>query len=457
MSQAKLWTPATLGRLTYPGWQYPRHIQKLDAFVMELLSNPRVSRAIVQIPVRHGKSIYCSHLLPCWHMLTKPDKNVWINTYGSSFAEEFGIRNLDLMREHGPNLTGFQLHKDFARRAHFRAAPPHTGECRGLGIYGGLAGKGAHLIICDDLIKEFAEVVTEEARDRIWHRFHNEVLNRLEPGGKILVVMSRRHPDDLSGRLLASNSELPSKDQWHELTFPALSDDGIALWPERYPAEQLLSIKRTLELANTPWVWYGLYQQDAASCSELTEWPASFWKDIFYKELPNFSPRLRLQSLDPSVGKEAKPGDFAGLLAGLVDPEGTLWVDARIVRMPLTSLEDYSVALCREHNPHAFAIETNGFQEAVAVNISRKYPSAPIMAYVNTEKKEVRIRILLTALLTGGRVKIKDTVQGRMMVQQLRDFPLAKHDDGPDSLALMVQLWRDLLHGQGVQTGIGMP
>ena len=420
-----------------------------------------MNRLVVEIPVRHGKSVYCSHILPCWLMLTQPNKNVWVLTYGSNFAEEFGSRNLDLMEEHGAELTGMRLHPKFARRAHFRMAPPFTGEFRGLGIYGGLAGKGCHVLLADDLIKEFSEVVTEEARERIWNRFHGEVLNRLEPGGKVLVIMSRRHPDDLSGRLKALNAQLAPAKQWYSITFPALDDDNIALWPERYPAEELLQIKRDHELAGTSYVWHGLYMQDAAACSELTEWPASYWKEPFYyTEKPAFTPVFKLLALDPSMGKDKKVGDFQALLYSEIDPQGTLWVDDPIlVRVPLTQLEDLSCAMLDTHKPGAFAIETNNFQELVAHNISVKRPTAPIWAYQQMRAeakhcgagkgKEVDIRMLLTPILSRHDVRIRDTPQGRILGQQLRDFPLATYDDGPDSLALTVRLWNDLMLGRG--------
>ena len=416
---------------------------------MGMLTGTAINRLIVEIPVRHGKSIYCSHILPCWHCLVQPNKNVLVVSYGGIFASEWSSRNRDLVRDWGPKLTGVGVHPEFASRSHFRLAPPHVGEHRGMGIGGPLAGTGASLIIADDLIKEFSEVATEEARDRIYLRFHGELLNRLEPGGKIIVVMSRRHPDDLSGRLLASNSQLDIEDQWHSIRFPALSEDGIALWPERYPAKRLRSIQRDLELAGTPWIWSGLYQQDAAGAIAFTDWPASFFKDVLYEHLPAFRPRFRLMSLDPSCGKDARAGDFAALLKVLIDSDGCWWVDPALVRIDLEALTDLAVLTAREFLPANFAIETNGFQEFVALDVHRKDGSIPILAYCNVEKKEVRIRVLLSALLSAKKLRIRDTIQGRIMLQQLRDFPQANHDDGPDALALCVQMLGDLMRGVG--------
>lgn len=462
----KLHLPSTLGRLAFPGWQFPKHLQALEMEVMELLTSPDRSRLILQVPVRHGKSIYCSHILPSWYGMIRPNANVGVISYGGEFSCEWGSRNRELIREWGPRLTGVGIDTNTQARGHFRLAPPFWGDHRAMGIGGGLAGKGFDLLIADDLIKEFSEIATEEARDTMYRKFHGELLNRMEPGGKIIVIMSRRHPDDLSGRLQASNVDLDPKDRWKVLTFPAISEAGEALWPERFPIERLLAIKRDYEIAGESYVWHGLYQQDAAQAAELCEWPASYWKEpLFYTDLPKFTPRFTLVSLDPSKGKDARKGDFSALLLGLVDPEGTLWIDDPVlVRMPVTDIVDLTVAMMRERRPGAVAIEVNGFQEFIAQEVYKKAgPLSPIYPYENMrvqeqtisagpgKGKEVDIRMLLTPLLSRHQLRIRDTPQGRILAQQLRDFPLASHDDGPDSLSMMVRLWRDLLGGLGTR------
>ena len=371
-------------------------------------------------------------------------------SYGSEFAVEWSSLIRDLINEWGPRLTGVDLDPEFKTKSHFRLKRPHMGELRGLGIGGGLAGKGAHLIICDDLVKEFSEVMTEEARDKLYRQFHGELLTRLEPGGKVVMVMSRRHPDDLSGRLLESNSELAEEEQWHKLTFPALDDNDVPLWPERYDTKKLLAIKQDQELAGTPWVWSSLYQQDPAAAAELLEWPNSYWKNLYYDHLPSFSPRFRLMSLDPSMGKDRRKGDWSACLCGMVDSQGTLWIDGPIMRrVPCEAVEDECVSMCASFKPDAFAIETNLFQELIADNIIRKAAVAgvpcPVYKYDSQEHKEVRIRLGLTPLLSQGKIRIEQTPHGKIVGTQLRDFPLASHDDGPDALALMIRLWYDLL------------
>jgi len=143
-----------------------------------------------------------------------------------------------------------------------------------------------------------------------------------------------------------------------------------------------------------------------------------------------------------------------------------------MLRIPTVELEDLAVAMLAQHRPDAFAIEINGFQELIAQNIHRKAPGmAPIYPFDNTRAeavaalrvgkspghsvagraKEVEIRMTLTPLLSQHNLRIRDTPQGRILGQELRDFPLAGHDDGPDALTTMVRLWRGLLGGAGRQ------
>ena len=438
---------------------------------MRLLTDPNYNRIVVQMPVRHGKSIYCSHILPSWYGMKRPDHNVTVVSYGSSLAGEFSAANRDMIREWGPRLTGVGLHPQVQSAGHFRLSPPFLGHHRGMGIGGGLAGTGGHLVIADDLVKEFSEIATEEARDAMYRRFHGELLNRAEPGAKFLVIMSRRHPDDLSGRLLATNALLPSKDQWNSICFKALSDEGEALWPQRYDVEALEATRRDYELAGEPWIWHGLYQQDPATAAELCEWPAHYWKDpFFYTGPPPPKPVLRLMTLDPSKGRAARKGDFAALLYGVVDTAGVLWIDdPKLLRIPIPELEDTAVEMIKLHKPDEFGIEANGFQELICQNIYAKAPAhTNIRPYVNTRAealaslrrgkkpgdsvsgkgKEVEIRMTLSPLLSRHQLRIRDTPQGRILGQQLRDFPLASHDDGPDALTLMVRLWRGLVGGK---------
>ena len=94
---------------------------------MRVLTETDRNRLVVEIPVRHGKSYYCSYALPAWHMLTRPNKNVTVVTYGGEFSTEWSSRIRDLVGEWGQKLVGVSLDPTYATRQHFRLAPPYTG------------------------------------------------------------------------------------------------------------------------------------------------------------------------------------------------------------------------------------------------------------------------------------------------------------------------------------------
>ena len=441
---AGLFLPSTLGRLAMRDWQFPKHVQAMQRASLDLIYDPMVNRLVIEEPVRHGKSVFWSHIFPSWYTMVFPNRNTIITSYGDDFASEWSAKIRDTVSYWGPKLTGCSIDSSYRAKSHFKMKAPHAGEVRGIGIGGALAGKGAHLIIADDLVKEFSEVVTKEARDKLYDRFHGELLTRVEPGGKVVIVMSRRHPEDLSGKLLASNPTLAPDQRWHRLRFPALGANGRALWPARYPAKKLRAIRADHEAAGTSWQWWCLYQQDPRTAPEACEWPGSYWENIFYQKLPTFTPRRKLLALEPSMGTDRKTGAFSALLYGLVDASGTLWIEkATMSRMPREMVEDRAVRTLELNPSDGFAIQSNKGQLPIAIKIS-EHRGTPIFFYDHKDPREVRVRMGISRLLADGKIRIRETDGGKILAAQLRDFPLDTHQDGPAALALMLQLWADL-------------
>jgi len=138
---------------------------------------------------------------------------------------------------------------------------------KAVGRGGSLTGSGAHILICDDLIKDQAEADSPKVRDDMWHWFNSVARTRLTPGGGIIIVNTRWHKDDITGRLIAE-SENKSGDTWEILNFPAIAEEdeefrkmGEALHPQRFDVEALLKMKRALP---NRW-WDSLYQQRCVS------------------------------------------------------------------------------------------------------------------------------------------------------------------------------------------------
>lgn len=145
---------------------------------------------------------------------------------------------------------------------------------------------GGNILIVDDPFKDRAEADSPTIRRKVWEWYTSTLYTRLTPVGGILVINTRWHQDDLSGRLLES-ARMGEGDQWKLINFPAIAETdedyrktGEALHPERYPLEQLLAIRKAIGTRD----WEALYQQhptpDGGNISKA-EW-LRFWlpKDL---------------------------------------------------------------------------------------------------------------------------------------------------------------------------------
>ena len=143
-----------------------------------------------------------------------------------------------------------------------------------------MAGRGASLICVDDVLKDQTEAASPTIRNGINTWFHAELLTRANPGCKTVICMSRRHSDDLSGYCLAQNATLDPADTWHHVRFPAINEQGEALWPERYSIDKLRRIEREYEQTGHRYLFDCLFLQDPTSDPTAQEFPRSYFEDI---------------------------------------------------------------------------------------------------------------------------------------------------------------------------------
>jgi len=182
--------------------------------------------------------------------------------------------------------------------------------------------------------------------------------------------------------------------------------------------------------------------------AEGAEWPADYFDNILYDHFPLKEDDIfcRILALDPSMGKNAKSGDYSALLYIVADRNYHMWVqDSTILRMTTNQCEDTVVHYINQFKPDIIPIECNGFQDVLASNILLKSPSAPVWKYINKMDKEVRLRMILTPYLAHRRLHIRNTPHNQLLLAQLRDFPEAEHDDAPDALSLGAMGFADLV------------
>ena len=223
----------------YPGYKFgPHHLKLIDIF--ESIARGERKRVIVNIAPRHGKSELISYLAPAWFLGKYPQKKVIMASHTADLAVNFGrrVRNLvgsELYRDIFPNV---ELQAD--SKSASRWGTNFNGEYFAIGVGGALAGRGADLFIIDDPHSEQeAKQGKSEVFEPAWEWFQSGPVQRLMPGGAIIIVMTRWSKLDLTGRVIDHMLKNDDADEWEVVEFPAILDSGEPLWPEYWKLDEL--------------------------------------------------------------------------------------------------------------------------------------------------------------------------------------------------------------------------
>ncbi|MFJ2738501.1 terminase large subunit domain-containing protein [Streptomyces sp. NPDC087440] len=234
------------------------HLAKIDA-AFERVAAGKPTKLPLTMPPRHGKSRRAARWAPLWYLRRRPEHRVMIASYSSDLADDHGRWIRDAILNYSPQL-GISLRPGSSAANRFDLAGTEGGAVMA-GVGGGLTGKGAHLAVVDDPIKDAAEASSPTMRKRLWEWWQAVLLTRIEPGGSVILIQTRWDEDDLAGRVLADEG-----DRWTVIDLPALAlshDDalgrpvGAPLWPERYDHDALTEIRRSVGER----VWWSLYMQ----------------------------------------------------------------------------------------------------------------------------------------------------------------------------------------------------
>jgi predicted phage terminase large subunit-like protein len=219
-------------------------------------------------PPRHGKSEFTSKYFPAWFEGRFPDKRVILTSYEADFASQWGGKVRDLLEDHGENIFGVEISQDSSAKDRWNIKGKEGGM-QTAGVGGPITGKGADVLIIDDPIKNDKEAASKTTREAHKTWYQSTAYTRLEPGGSIIIIMTRWHEDDLAGWLLKEEKEAIKQglepEGWEVLRLPAIAEEndilgrevGRALFPERYDEKALEKIKRAVG----SYFWSAMYQQ----------------------------------------------------------------------------------------------------------------------------------------------------------------------------------------------------
>ncbi len=271
----------------WPAFELAAH-HRIIVDKLEAVEKGLIRRLMIFLPPRHGKSLLATQFFPAWYLGRHPDQFIITASYGQELADDFGrkVRNLVGDPLHQSIFPGFRLAEDSTSMRRFNTAA--GGSYYAVGRGGPITGRGAHLLIIDDPLKDREEAQSETVRRNLHEWYTNVAYTRLQPGAAIVIVQTRWHEDDLAGRLLRE----PGSD-WEGVSLPAIAEAnesfrraGEALWPEKFP----LGVLEQIRIAVGGATWASLYQQRPAAAEGAIfkrEWvrtyreaPASFKKVV---------------------------------------------------------------------------------------------------------------------------------------------------------------------------------
>ena len=330
-----------------------RH-HKIYAEKLQNVADGKSNRLIVNMPPRHTKSEFASYLFPAWLMGRKPTSKIIQATHTSELAVGFGrkVKNLIDSPEFSDIFPDVSLASD--AKASGRWSTNKGGEYYAVGVGGALAGRGADLLIIDDPVSE-QDALNPTMLDNIYEWYTSGPRQRLQPGGSIIIVMTRWSVRDLTAKVLKKQAE-GGADNWEVVEFPAIfPDTDNVLWPEYWKKEELEAVKSSIPVAK----WNAQYLQNPTA-EEGAIIKREWWNIWENDDPPHVS--YIIQSYDTAYSKSER-ADFSAITTwGVFEPvegegEAIILLDAERGRWDFPELKDNAYRLYKEYDPDMILIE----------------------------------------------------------------------------------------------------
>lgn len=421
----------SFAREVYPGFKEGPHHRKLAKIFDDVLSGKK-KRVIINIAPRMGKSEFSSYLFPAWFLGKYPDKKIIMGTHTAGLSEDFGrrIRNLIDSDDYKRIFPATQVAAD--QKAAGKWSTSHGGQYYAVGVGGALAGRGADLFVIDDPHSE-QDVKTNSrlAFDNAWSWFQTGPLQRLMPGGAIIVIMTRWSLIDLTGRLIDFQAKNPEADPWEVVELPAILPSGKSLWPEQWPVDQLMAKKAAMD----PRFWNAQYMQDPTS-EEAALIRREMWR-IWESET---APRCEFVIQSWDTAHETKTtSDYSACTTWGVwyneednDTPHVILLDAFKDRLTFPDLKEAALRHYKEWEPDAFIVEKKAAGGPLIQELRRM--GIPVQEFTPSRGNDKIARVnAISDLFASGKVWAPDTRWAREVIEEVAAFPVGEHDDFVDT------------------------
>jgi len=422
----------TFVQTMWPGFIHGQH-HALMATKFEEIASGKTKRLIINMPPRHTKSEFASYLLPAWYLGRFPNRKIIQCSNTAELAVGFGrkVRNLVDSERYTKVFPNVALRSD--SKAAGRWATNANGDYFAIGVGGTVTGKGADLLIIDDPHSEQEAAIAAtnpEVYDKVYEWYGSGPRQRLQPGGSIVVVMTRWSKRDLTGKICQSMIDRDG-DEWEIISLPAIKRNEKPLWPEFWSYEELCKLREELPLPK----WQAQYQQDPTS--EEGALVKREWWQIWEAERPPPC-KFIIQSWDTAFTKNERSDYSACTTWGVFhkdenenDPHIIL-LDALKERLEFPELKTRAFEMYKEWEPDACIVEAKASGSPLIFELRRM--GVPIQEYTPTRGNDKISRVnAISDLFASGKVWCPRKRWAEEVVEELAAFPNSDHDDLVDS------------------------
>jgi len=427
-----------------PDYKVGKHHRILANLLMQIAEGDK-DRVCVNIPPRHGKSQLVSIMFPAWFIGKYPNKKVLMVSHTTDLAVDFGrkVRNLidtDLYREVFPTVS---LAADSKSAGRWNTNV--GGEYFACGVGSALAGRGADLLLVDDPHNE-QDIINGnfEVFEKAYEWFTYGARTRLMPGGRVAIIQTRWHMDDLTGRVTKDMSQSDNADQYEIVEFPAIFNENSskekALWPEFFDLDALYRTKASMPLFQ----WNAQYQQDPTA-EEASVVKREWWK--IWK--PEDAPKCEyvIMSLDAAAETHNR-ADFTALTTwGVFFNEESseyhiILLNSIKERLEFPDLKELAHREYQEWQPDAFIVEKKSAGTQLYQEMRRM--GLPVQEYTPHRGSGDKLARLnsVADIVRSGLVWVPETRWAEEVVEEIAGFPFMSHDDLVDSTVMALMRFR---------------
>lgn len=427
----------------WPTFISGRH-HKIMADAFERVAKGEIKRLIINMPPRHTKSEFASYLLPAWFLGKFPHKKVIQTSHTAELAVGFGRKVRNLVDSEVYNNIFPQLSLQADSKAAGRWNTSKGGDYFAIGVGGAVTGKGADLLIIDDPHSEQEAALAQvnpEIYDKTYEWYTSGPRQRLQPGGSIVIVMTRWSQKDLTGQVLKSAAQRGGE-EWKVIEFPAIMPSGGPLWPEFWSIEELEALRE--ELPNSK--WQAQYQQQPTS--DVSAIIKRDWWQIWEEDSPPHCEFI-IQSWDTAFLKSERADYSACTTWGVFyrdDDTGErqaniILLNAFKKRMEFPELKQRAYEEWREWEPDSVIVEAKAAGSPLIFELRQM--GIPVQDFTPSKGNDKIARLNAVAdLFASGRVWVPNRNWAEELIEEVAAFPSGEHDDMVDSMTQALLRYR---------------